>query len=241
MATARRAVFPLPSPDGRGLFFAANPDGVETNLYWRDFAGGPDRRPDVGIGEYGSPSISADGRRLVATVSDLRQSLVRIPLKFDRPAAVEPLTDGYTGDIDPCWSPDGARIVFSSTRTGNRNIWSANANLSNPVALTSGSSIDERPAYSPDGTQVAFVSDREGRRGIWVVSADGGTPRRIAAGDVLDAISWSPDGTRLVYTAPGAELPQMQIVEVSSGKVTQLPTLGSANSPVWSPVEDLIA
>ena len=241
VATARRAVFPLPSPDGRGLFFAANPDGVQTNIYWRNFKGGPDQRVTFGIGEYGSPSISADGRRLVAMVSDLRQSLQRIPVRFQGAVALEALTDGYTGDIDPSWSADGARVVFSSTRTGNRNIWSARADLSNPVALTSDSWIDERPAYSPDGTQVAFVSDRGGRRGIWVVSADGGTPRAVASADVLDGIAWSRDGKRLVYAAPGAELPQVEIVEVSSGKVTRLPTSKAASSPVWSPVEDVIA
>ena len=241
VATARRAVFPLPSPDGRGLFFAANPDGVQTNLYWRSFKGGPDQRVTFGIGEYGSPSISADGRRMVAMVSDLRQSLQRIPVRFQGAVALEPLTDGYTGDIDPSWSADGARVVFSSTRTGNRNIWSASADLSKPVALTSDSAIDERPAYSPDGTQVAFVSDRGGRRSIWVVSADGGTPRAITSVDVLDGISWSPDGKRLVYAAPGTELPQIEIVDVSSGKVTRLPTSKAASSPVWSPVDDVIA
>ena len=32
--------YPLPSPDGRGSFFAANPDGVDTNLWWLDLGTG---------------------------------------------------------------------------------------------------------------------------------------------------------------------------------------------------------
>ena len=160
VATARRAVFPVPSPDGRGLFYAANPDAVDTNLWWRDLATGRSRRLTFGIGEYTSPSISADGRRLVAMVSDLRQSLQKLPVEPGGAATMTPLTEGYTGDLDPAWSPDGTRLVFSSSRSGNRNIWSAKADLSKPMALTSESPIDERPAYSPDGTQVAFVSDR---------------------------------------------------------------------------------
>ena len=85
------------------------------------------------------------------------------------------------------------------------------------------------------------MSDRNGQRGIWIVAADGGTPRFVAAARVLTTASWSPDGTRLVYSAPGGELPQLEIVEVSSGRITKLPTQAAANSPVWSPVEDVIA
>ena len=173
-----------------------------------------------GVGEYGAPAISADGRRLVATVSARRQAIVRVATQSSRPAVFEPITDGYTGDIDPCWSPDGTRIVFSSTRSGHRNIWWARADLSKPVFLTKEASIDEGPVYSPDGTQVAFVSDRGGRRGIWVVSADGGTPRLITPAQVLNAVSWSRDGKRLAYSAPVGALPQIETVEVSTGKVT---------------------
>ena len=138
VATARRAVFPAPSPDGRGLFYAANPDAVDTNLWWRDLATGRSRRLTFGIGEYTSPSISADGRRLVAMVSDLRQSLQKLPVEPGGAATMTPLTEGYTGDLDPAWSPDGTRLVFSSSRSGNRNIWTVKADLSNPKALTDG-------------------------------------------------------------------------------------------------------
>ena len=112
--------------------------------------------------------------------------------------AFEPLTDGYSGDIDPVWSPDGSRLVFSTSRTGNRTLWSAGSRMKRSSPLTSGVAIDERPAFSPDGRQIAFVSDRSGRRGVWVVSVDGGSPRLVAHADVVETLSWSPDGRRLV-------------------------------------------
>ena len=177
-------------------------------------------------------------------MSARRQAIVRVATQSSRPAVFEPITDGYTGDIDPCWSPDGTRLVFSSTRSGHRNIWWARADLVEPIFLTKEASIDEGPVYSPDGTQVAFVSDRGGRRGIWAVSADGGTPRarvprptpltRSAGHGTGNAVDTVPRGT------VGA-LPQIEIVEVSTGKVSRLPTTLAANSPAWSPVEDVIA
>jgi serine/threonine protein kinase len=239
--SSRRAVFPLPSPDGRGLFFAGNPNGVETNLWWQDLATDRQQRVTFGIGEYGPSAISADGRRLVAMVSDLRETLQRVAVTSGRVAVLEPLTGGDTGDIDPCWSPDGTRLVFSSTRTGQRTIWSVKGDLSNPIALTDGRGFDERPEYSPDGQQVAFVSDRGGRRGIWVVSADGGGLRLLAPVAVLTSISWSSDGKRLAYAVGGGAMPQIETIDVSSGKVTRLPTEAAASSPAWSPTEDVIA
>jgi Tol biopolymer transport system component/serine/threonine protein kinase len=241
VSTSRRAVFPLPGPEGRTLFYAANRDSVELNLWRRDLRTGQDERLTFGVGEYGFPSVSSDGRRLVATANQLRQTLQRVPVQFDSPPALAPLTEGYTGDLDPSWSPDGTRLAFSSSRSGQRNIWWANPDMTRPVAVTSGSAIDEGPVYSPDGSQIAFVSDRSGQRGIWIVAADGGTPRFVAAARVLNTVSWSRDGTRLVYAAPGGELPQIEVIDISSGRITKLPTQAAATSPVWSPVEDLIA
>ena len=240
VTTVRRAVYPLPSADGRGLFFAANPDSVDAGLWWRDFKTGRDHRLTSGIGEYVMPSVSADGRRLVATVTEKRQALQRIAVRFDRPVALEPLTDGYTGDFDPCWAPDGSRLFFSSSRTGQRNIWSVRSDLSQPAPLTTGPALDERTACSPDGRQVAFVSSRVGQRGIWVVSVEGGTPRLIVRTEVVDTLSWSPDSTKLVYAVPG-EKSQLTIVTVATGETKLLPTEASANSPSWSPAEDVIA
>src|SRR5207245_4827267 len=124
-------------------------------------------------GEYSSPSVSADGRRLVATHTVPRQQLARIPEALG--ATLNPLTDALSGDLDPDWSPDGTHIVFSSLRSGDRHIWTARADLTGATPLTFGNALDERPAYSPDGREIAFVSDRDGHRGVWLVNSDGGT------------------------------------------------------------------
>ncbi len=241
VATTRRAISPFPSPDGRGLFFAANPDGVDLALWWRDLASGRDFRVTTGVGEFNSPTMSADGLRLVGTVQDVRESLVRGAVAFDRPVELEPWTDGFSGDIDPVFSPDGSRLVFSSSRAGQRTLWTARGDLTQLTQLTSGSAIDSRPAVSPDGREVAFVSDRGGRRGIWLVSAQAGTPRKVVAADVLDTLTWSPDGRRLVFAAPVGDAPGLMTVDVASGQVTRVPTPGAAAAPSWSPREDLIA
>ena len=177
----------------------------------------------------------------MGTVVDVRQTLQRVQVAGDAPGRVDALSAGYTGDIDPRSSPNGMRLVFSSSRTGNRHIWSASATLSMPVPLTSGSAIDERPAYAPDGRQIAFVSTRGGRRGIWVIGADGGAPRLVAATEVIDTISWSPDGQKIVYAEPSENGPRLMAVTVADGRTAHLPTPGPATAPAWSARADVIA
>ncbi|HSG01524.1 MAG TPA: protein kinase, partial [Vicinamibacterales bacterium] len=241
VGTTRRALAAFPSPDGSGLFYAANPDSVDLGLWWKDLRSGRERRITTGVGEYNAPSVSIDGTRLVGTVQDVRQSLERVALRFDGRATMEALTDGFSGDIDPAVSPDGGRIVFSSSRSGSRLLWTAPTSGTQPAPLTSGDALDDRPAYSPDGQQIAFVSDRGGTRGIWLLSVDSGTPRLVSSVDVVDTLSWSPDGRRIVFSAPVGDAPGLMTVDVENGRTDRIATAGAATRPVWSPRDDLIA
>jgi Tol biopolymer transport system component len=238
--TTRRALFPLPSAAG-GLFYAANPNGVDLDLWWRPSAKGEPQRLTTGVGEYAEPRMSSDGRRLVSTLIEYRRALVSIPVVFEGSPRLRHLTDGFGGDLEPCISPTSARMVLSSSRSGNRNLWTADADGSNPRPLTSDAAIEERPSFSPDARQVAFVSDRGGEHGIWIVNSDGAAPRRLASTPVLDTLTWSPDGQQIAYAVPAGHAPELSTVGVNDGAVHKLPTPNGAHSPSWSPRGDVIA
>jgi eukaryotic-like serine/threonine-protein kinase len=241
VTTARRAGMAIATPDGNGLLYAANPDSVDLGLWWRELRTGTAHRLTSGIGEYTEPSLSADGRRLVAVVLDARQNLARIRVGGKAPATLEPITDGYTGDFDPVWSPDRQQLVFTSSRTGTQNLWRMTRDLTRPEPLTAGNALDLRPSFSRDGRQVAFISDRGGRVGVWAMAAENGTPRSVAPVVLLDGVSWSPDGQRLVAAVPGAEKPGLITIGVADGKIAPLATPEGASAPAWSPTDDLIA
>jgi serine/threonine protein kinase len=237
----RRAIYPVPMPEGRGLIFAANPSTVDLGLWWSPPEGGDPRPLTTGVGEHTELYVSADGRRLVATLMELRQSLVAFDVTPGRVPEGRALTNGYTGDLYPAVDPREGRLAFSSSRSGNRNLWIAKADGTNATPLTSQAAIDERPVFSPDGQRLAFVSDRDGQRGIWVMGADSGTPRLVGHALVLDTLTWSPDGRRVVFSTPGESLPRLAAMVVDTGAVEAFPTPGAAHSPSWSAVTDRIA
>jgi serine/threonine protein kinase len=238
--TTRRALFPLPDARG-GLLYAANSNGVDLDLWWRPSDQKEPRRLTTGVGEYAEPRMSSDGRRLVTTLIEYRRALVSIPVAFDRPAALRHVTNDFDGDLEPCVSTRTGRMVFTSSRSGSRNLWIADTDASNVRPLTSEAAIEERPAFSPDARQVAFVSDRGSEHGIWLINSEGGTPRRLARTPVLDTLTWSPDGQQIAFAAPAANAPELSIINVGDEAVHKLPTPNGAHSPSWSPHGDVLA
>lgn len=238
--TARLALYPAPLSNG-ALVFSENPSTDQLGLWWQSPSGGPPQPLTSGVGEHAEPRVATDGTRVVSTVIEKRQSLVALPVHFDAPAEARRLTDGYTGDLYPAVDPANGRMAFSSSRSGNRNLWLSRIDGSQPTPLTSGSSIDDRPAFSPKGDRVAFVSERGGTHGIWVVNTDGGAPRYLGAAIVLDKLTWSPDGTRIVFSTPGPRLPKLASMSVADGTVQPFSTPAAAHSPSWSAVTGEIA
>ena len=96
-------------------------------------------------------------------------------------------SDGVLGDDGmPDFSPNGRRIVFTSNRDRNGEVYVMNANGSGQRRLTRRAGDDFLPRFSPDGAQIAFV----GLPGtIYVMQADGTGLRRLTAGTDVD---WRP-------------------------------------------------
>jgi dipeptidyl aminopeptidase/acylaminoacyl peptidase len=97
-----------------------------------------------------------------------------------------------------------------------------------PVAIGQG----HAPAFSPDGARLAFT-----RRGeIWLWTR-GGEARRIAKVDgSIDRITWSPDGTQLLFSEDRGEHSLVATLGADGQRLRYLdPGLGQSVEPVFSP------
>jgi Tol biopolymer transport system component len=98
----------------------------------------------------------------------------------------------------------GAKIVFTSSRDGSRQIYVMNSDGSGQMRLTTDGSNNDHPRWSPNGTKILFQSDRDnpetGNNEIYVMNADGSGQTRLT-NDANDdcAASWSADGTKIVF------------------------------------------
>lgn len=140
-------------------------------------------------------------------------------------------------------APCAGRIVFSSTRDGNAEIYSAAADGSDVKRLTNDPGIDVSPACGPGG-QVAFVSNRHGSPQIWVMDAGGGGQKRVTyKGEYNQTPAWCPDPKKQVIAFTGRDSGMdVFTIDLTSGQYTRITQgQGINKDPAFSPDCRMIA
>ena len=93
------------------------------------------------------------------------------------------------------------RIVFTSYRDGNFEIYVMDADGGNQENLTNHPAYDYYPDWSPDGRKIAFASSRDGVRQIYIMDADGKNVIRLTDGPGGKSHpDWSPDGGKIAFS-----------------------------------------
>lgn len=136
-------------------------------------------------------------------------------------------------------APSTQKILFSSTRDGNWEIYMMNPDGSNQVNLTQHPSNDFEAVWSPTGEQILFVSDRGGKgvRDLYLMDSNGSNHRRVFKRKTnVDKRSpaWSPDGNQFVFWSVNHDRHEYDLYLATFGdeNVERLPY---CMSPEWSP------
>jgi Tol biopolymer transport system component len=205
--------------DGAGIVFSSNTGGTQA-LWQIALSGSPSRRLSVGQNGF-FPAISPRTNRLVYSESVSDSNIWRVNLHAPSEPAVQ-LLASTRADYNATYSPDGRRIAFESSRSGNREVWVSDADGSNAVQLVdmgrSGS-----PRWSPDSQRIAFDSNVGGNWQIYAVSARGGRPERISSSAANDAKpSWSHDGNWIYFASNRSGVWQVWKMPVAGGPAQQV-------------------
>jgi TolB protein len=188
-----------------------------------------------------SPHVSPDGSRVAFSgVTKDGWQILMYSLELGRLVSFP----HFGGDnYSPAWSSDGQNLAFSSSRTGNTEIYAVNSLGANVRRLTESKGPDVSPVWNPKtNAQIAWVSGRTGLPQIYTMASDGTNVGRMTDQGYAVSPSWSPNGQFLVFAwvrhygpgAPGAS--DIYIMDVASKQWAQLTHDGGRNDfPSWSP------
>ncbi len=190
-----------------------------------------------------SPRISPDGSRLAFASLDRSGWSVRM-YSLDLGRMVNFPAGGTSGtNQSPAWSADGTKIAFSSSRSGDPEIWVADANGGNLRKLTAFRGPDVAPTWNPrTNAQISWVSGRTGLPQIYIMDQDGANIQRLTDGGYAISPSWAPNGAMLTFSwnrkygpgAPGGQ--DIYVMDIASKRWLQLThDAGSNDFPFWAP------
>jgi len=190
-----------------------------------------------------SPRISPDNTRLAFSSIGKEGWAIRMySLELGRMVS---FPGGVAGgsNFSPSWSGDGDKVAFSSSRSGDPEIWVCDSSGGNLRKLTAFRGPDVAPTWNPKtNSQIAWVSGRTGLPQIYIMDADGANIQRMTDGGYAISPSWSPNGQFLTFSwnrkygpgAPGGQ--DIYVMDIASKRWLQLThDAGSNDYPSWSP------
>jgi uncharacterized protein YjdB len=130
-----------------------------------------------------------------------------------RRLTTEPGTDG-----EPVWTPDGASIVFTSSRTGAPQLYVISADSGDARPLTTAPAGNLAATVSPDGRTVAFVSLRDGGPRVYRIGMDGTGEARVGTGVLKEgAPAFLPGGELLYGVERSRNSREWRVVRAAAG------------------------
>jgi len=251
----------LPDPRGSANEYAASPDGSRLAYTDRGDNGGRQifvaNLDGTGIeqvthdpGAADSPAWSPDGSK-IAYIGDHRRlrELFVLDLATGESTqlmfathAPDPTAPGWSpwSAFVPSFTPDGASIVYSTSRCDARCVEGEDELRVVPVA--GGESVRLLEGFydadlSPDGSLLAYSWPTPTSNCVCVSNADGTGERVLVpgGGDAINGTPWSPDGTRIAYYTFHAQ--DVFVVDATAGQTTHV---AEGSDPTWLDDQTLI-
>jgi serine/threonine protein kinase len=204
----------------------------ESRLAWIDAHTG--EATTLAIGPYFDPSISPDGRRIVAERSEGAGQSNLWMLDATSGAAVR-FTHDNELNRSPQWSPRGDSILFYSNHDGHHDLYTRSVD----------GSLAERKVFSPPGALMSFPSDwRPGElQGLVLYeNATGYNVYELRAGNLVPIActaaaethcALSPDSRWMAYDSDASGHTQVYVIDRKTSERFVLPAEG-ATQPRWA-------
>jgi Tol biopolymer transport system component len=222
-----------PGEDERYDIYLVNRDGTNPRLLVQ---GGSD------------PAWSPDGTRIAYTsISD--QTGYQVGVMNADGSGQHLITPGDVNKASygPDWSPDGTSIAFirrridmPSVHTQIGTVHPDGSGRKLITAFTTKNAYD--PYWSPDSRRIVFTAQAPDESEIWVMNRDGSSQQQLTDGHFDLHVTWSPNGSKLVFASERDVGFQLFTMPVAGGPITELthPPAGAPQTlrqwrPYWDP------
>lgn len=224
----------------RIVFQRTGPDGGCDQIYTMDLATGETRRVSTGEGRTTCSYFFPSGDRILYSSTHHHDAACPVRPDFSRGyvwpvyetydifavdvdgTGLTQLTDSPSYDAEATFSPLGDRIVFTSLRGGDLDLWSMAPDGSDLRQITDRVGYDGGAFFSPDGTRIVWrahypddedeIRDyrallaegliRPSTLDIYVANADGSDVRRLTDNGAANfAPYWHPSGEKILFSS----------------------------------------
>lgn len=214
------------SPDGTRLLYASRRAGgaSETTIVVRSMTVGTEREFTPRLQYFHRPRWASDTRTIVMQGKGLNGPYGFFSIDADTgKVATLVRSDAGSFPAHQAWSPDGATLFYSVRESNNDRI------VARDVAAAVEREI-HRPgggekAVSPDGKWLAVIFvDPDQSTALRLIPTAGGAAREVVRLRVPERVhyfgglSWTPDGTRLLFVKSRDDHRELWQVDVESGR-----------------------
>ncbi len=155
-----------------------------------------------------NPKISSNGKYLLFETQGLKDITASGGLMYDfsiinvmalPSKKIDRVTDDTEKDWFPQFSPANNKIIYSSTRTDNCDIFIMDINGNQIKQLTNNNCWNTNPKFSPSGSKILFESHVNGNYNIFIMDSEGNNQRQLTDSNWNIHPQFSPDGLQIIY------------------------------------------
>ena len=217
--------------------------------------------PEMGFEKAGEAYFSPDSKMISFQAVPKGETGYQIYTMDLKTRVVKQISQNAQNCTCSYFSPQGDKIIFAASPykiaedeggkykwdfTPYMNIYEANVDGSDAVALTNGSAYHAECAYSPDGSKIVYAPNESGSMNIYVMDRDGRNAYQVTHTDYCynGGPFFSPDGTKIIFRAD-REVPdylQIYMIDIDGSNLVQLTHNEAINwAPFWHPSQNYVA
>jgi Tol biopolymer transport system component len=216
------------------LYLASAPDGSGPWIYGMDVERRAAHRLTAGVEQYTSLAASADGQRVIATVSTPQRTLWRVSITDPQQSESAPVRialttgTGFAPRVGPNY------LLYVAAAGTGESIWKISGTAAMQLWAGNEARIIGAPAVSADGRFIAFSVRQRSQTLLYAMGSDGSRAHIVSDSlELRGAPAWAPDGKSIISAADQNGVPHLFRIPLEGN--TPTPFIDAYSSdPTWS-------